>query len=423
MTEPGLSQGTFPGRLIFALLAGLLLFAPLARGGAPGWSVAVIGLVVVTAAALALGAAILRGQPVDIRTGLERPLLALAGLLLLSALMAVDRRAALAALARFAAYLAVYFLTLILVRERAHRQRLVVWLGGVSALVAAFALVKGGGLNPFPWWDYPDLSYPKEFLAATFGNHNHLAGWLEMTIPLTLVGLFRPDGRRWLALWFPVALLLVTVLVLSQSRGGWLGFLAGLLFLGGALTLNGGRARRRWVLALLGGIGLLMVTVALLSPATTKRALTAEAGLEESSLGERIEVWRGVAVMIGEHPLLGTGPGTFKLAFPGYQPPGFSHRWDKAHNDYLEFTAELGLGFPVLLAWLLVLLYRQGWRQYRSADGYPALLTLGALTGITSILVHSLVDFNLQLPANALLFTVLAAMAVGNGERRLKVKN
>lgn len=413
------------GNLVFSLLAGLLLFAPLARGGAPGWAMVVIGLVVLTGAMLYLVEVAWRWQPPLLRTVLDMPILVLSGLVVLAAVFSVDRPASLVALAKFAAWLGVYCLVATTLRVSQRIGRLANIVIGVTVFLALFALVKGAGLNPCPWWDYPDLPYPKEFLAATFGNHNHLAGWLEMAIPLLLGGVLHSKGQKWLVIKLPLLALLVTVLILTQSRGGWLGFLAGLFFMGGVLTVQGGRTKRRWVLALVGGIGLLVVAVMLLSPATTERALTAEGGVEEGSLAERIEVWRGVAVMIKAHPLLGSGPGTFKLAFPGYQPPGFSHRWDKAHNDYLEFAAELGVGFWAVMGWLLFLLYRQGLRKYRSADGYAAFLTLGALTGITSLLVHSLVDFNLQLPANALLFTVLAALVAGKGEKRrqLKVKS
>jgi O-antigen ligase len=98
--------------------------------------------------------------------------------------------------------------------------------------------------------------------------------------------------------------------------------------------------------------------------------------------------------------------------FTQYQPPGLGRRFLNAHNDYLQFTAELGWFLPPLLLFIGFTLYRNGFEKLRNPSRLVRGTTLGALAGITALLCHSLIDFNLHIPANALLFTVLAAIAL-----------
>jgi O-antigen ligase len=83
-----------------------------------------------------------------------------------------------------------------------------------------------------------------------------------------------------------------------------------------------------------------------------------------------------------------------------------------AHNDYLHFTSEVGLPLIAVMVWMIIALYRKGFIKLKNPSRLVRGITLGALSGITAILVHSISDFNLHIPANALLFTVLGALVV-----------
>jgi O-antigen ligase len=85
-----------------------------------------------------------------------------------------------------------------------------------------------------------------------------------------------------------------------------------------------------------------------------------------------------------------------------------------AHNDYLHFISEAGLPLIAIIAWMMIALYRKGFQKLKNPSRLVRGVTLGAMSGITAILVHSIFDFNLHIPANALLFTVLAATVVGS---------
>ncbi|GAH61940.1 unnamed protein product [marine sediment metagenome] len=116
--------------------------------------------------------------------------------------------------------------------------------------------------------------------------------------------------------------------------------------------------------------------------------------------------------MIQDYPVLGIGPGTFAFIFTQYQPPGLTSHYTMAHNDYLHFTSEVGLPLIAIIVWMIIALYRKGFRKLKNPSRLVRGITLGSMSGITAILVHSISDFNLHIPANALLFTVLGALVV-----------
>jgi len=111
-------------------------------------------------------------------------------------------------------------------------------------------------------------------------------------------------------------------------------------------------------------------------------------------------------------PMLGWGLGTFPVAYPQFRSFYTTFFINDAHNDYLQFLVETGaVGFAIVL-WFVVALYRNALQRLRDwPDDISSAVTLACLLGCTGILVHSLVDFNLQIPANAAWFYVLCAIA------------
>jgi O-antigen ligase len=176
-----------------------------------------------------------------------------------------------------------------------------------------------------------------------------------------------------------------------------------------ALVTNRHFRNKRLIAALAGGF-LAVVLVVLASTPVVERIRTFEQKKEIPNLSARVTVWNGVVDMILDYPLLGTGPGTFATVFTQYQPQGLLYRNFMAHNDYLHFTSELGLPFFAIIVWIIIVLYKKGFQKLKNPSRLVRGITVGAMSGITAILIHSISDFNLHIPANALLFTVLAAL-------------
>ena len=126
----------------------------------------------------------------------------------------------------------------------------------------------------------------------------------------------------------------------------------------------------------------------------------------------RLKINRDALHMFAQRPILGWGLGTFETVYPQFRSFYTDLLVDKAHNDYAQLLAETGLLGFALMIWFLVSAIRPAVPKIRNwPSDINGAIALVALIGISGILVHSFVDFNLEIPANALLFYVLCAVA------------
>jgi len=263
---------------------------------------------------------------------------------------------------------------------------------------------------------------------GTFMNRNHLAGFLEMSlavgIGLMIANLSNARAFGWhnrlrklvKTLISPKALIRLTLvvicigLILSKSRMGNSAFFAS-LFISGVLFLLISRHATRSTSIFL--ISLIVLDILLVGSWIGIGKVVQR--LEETNMvtEHRDEVDRDTLTMIAAQPFTGIGAGNFSSVFPNYQQPDIWDHYYHAHNDYLEFTSESGLigVLPLALALLYCLLLTiRTMRQRRS----PLMLGMAfaAFMGMLSILIHSTVDFNLQIPANAVMFLLLMSLAI-----------
>jgi O-antigen ligase len=125
----------------------------------------------------------------------------------------------------------------------------------------------------------------------------------------------------------------------------------------------------------------------------------------------RLDTWH----IFREHPWTGTGLGTLQTVFPLYETQYDAKVVNHSHNDYLEALAETGIAGAVCCAWFLGALFLCSLRRVLLQDkSFSAALHLSGLVACTGFLVHSLVDFNLHIPGNALLFFLMANLATAN---------
>jgi O-antigen ligase len=126
--------------------------------------------------------------------------------------------------------------------------------------------------------------------------------------------------------------------------------------------------------------------------------------------------------LIGGHPWLGTGLGTFSVAYPSVQTAFAGKFVSHAHNDYLEFAAELGIPAALLLFGAVFYVLLQCTRSfYCSASRSEKTVALGCFGSLSAISLHSLTDFNLHIPANALVFFVVLGLAQANSSNLYSV--
>src|SRR6267143_37608 len=327
-------------------------------------------------------------------------------------------------------YLTIFFLTLVLCRNHKAKKRLVFALVSLAVFEALYGLIQylTGWQQIFTYVK----KYYLEEATGTYINRNHFAGFLEMILPFAVVlalrwaallfkntssgtATLRKIASRTellsLALWLFLAALLFVALVLSRSRMGIISILVSLvaiLALAGTASMP---ARTRVAVAILFFLGVLGLILWIGIDPVMSRFETL--GQEYNSSGQnRISIWRDTLGLIRHHPLLGTGLGSFSVAYPSVQTAFLALLVEHAHCDYLEVATELGLPGAILVFGSIFWVIARAARQYRKAEErFDKAVSLGCIGSIAAILVHSLADFNLYIPANALVFTIILAMA------------
>ena len=296
---------------------------------------------------------------------------------------------------------------------------------------------------------------------GTFINRNSLAGYLTMALsagiglllalrdtrPFSWAQLIEllmgPKARLRLAL-----VIMVIALVMTHSRGGNASFFIGLMVVGAIFVLRNkdNRLRNSLILASLVLIDVLVISQyfglerlkdrvmstqlvdsVVMTETVTNEVIDGQAvqKIQHTEVVQQATEIRGDVFMYAlplaqDKPLIGQGAGSFEAVFPQYSGEDIRLHFDLAHNDYIQFAIEYGaLGTVPLALFVLLALYwafKAMWQQrslYRGGVGF------GVAMAIIAMLSHAMVDFNLQIPANAATFVVLCAIAVlANHHRR-----
>jgi O-antigen ligase len=227
-----------------------------------------------------------------------------------------------------------------------------------------------------------------------------------------LLWLSSPDASH-LILASVAMLIMGVALVLTLSRAAILSFVVALATAAWFLTRRQRGSRRVLTLGYLALAGLL--SIGWVGP---DRIVQRFAASDETAPGARLTTWRDTLGIIQKFPLAGTGMNTYDTAMLMYESIEADTYAEEAHNDYLQLVAEGGLLVAGASALMLVLLARELARRFREdvSDPIAFQMRAGAVTGLVAIGLQELVDFSLQLPANAALFAVLWAIAIRKEE-------
>ncbi len=277
--------------------------------------------------------------------------------------------------------------------------------------MAVFALIQSMDANGrIYWYRTPRFG---GWVYGPYVNHNHYAGLMELLVPIPLVlSLFHYVTVQRRAMAAAAAAIMAGTIFLCGSRGGMVALVVQLAILA-ALAVR--RQKGRTVAIALGFFFVLVAGMLtwLGGGALTARLATLRATSHpELSEQLRLQVDRDGIKMFKDNPILGWGLGTFPTVYPKYRSFYANIFVNEAHDDYLQLLTETGLvGFAIMLWFLATVYYRAGKKLGNWTHDPNGALTLAAMLGVTGIVIHSLVDFNLQVPANAALFYVLCAVA------------
>jgi len=402
-----------PDPVVLYGVFGLLLLGPLAFGAVEPWSIFVLE----AGAAVLLMIWIVRqawsGELQILGNPLFAPMLIFALVVILQ--IATGRTAyryeTISTGLLYFAYGILCFLVIQVLRRTSQVRALTVAFTVYGFLMSSFALLQSLSSTTRLYW----IRTPRMggWIYGPYVNHNHYAGLMEMLVPIPLVfSLTRgARGPRKIAAGIAAALMGSTIF-LSGSRGGMLAFVVQIALLAVFVVW---RQRSRTITMALAtfmviGVGLI---VWLGGGELAKRLASIHAETRtELSGGTRLDIDRDALKMFAQKPLSGWGLGVFPDVYPQFRSFHTNFFINEAHNDYLQLLVEMGsLGFAAML-WFLFALYRNAVKKLKNwSEDNNGAIALAAMLGVTGILVHSFVDFNLQIPANAALFYVLCVVA------------
>lgn len=400
------------------LLYFLLIITPLLRGSVLPWHKTLIAIFAFLILAVAILEINLKPDAKFQKSGLEKPFIAFLVLYIVSAIFSQSPSDTISTTIVPLSYICIFYATINLISTRKHQIHLVYVIIAMSILIALMAIIKSINPSLLTWWYYPELSYPKEMFSGPYGNHNHLAGYLEMVIPLAL-SLYLIKTRRGvqLAAISIVTLLLVICHIMTLSRGGWFSLSTALVFMTFILLFHSSFKNKK----LLIGIFIVVSSLAffvLSGSALFERALTLADEETVVGMNGRILAWTSTLEMSKQFPLLGTGPGTFVSVFPQFQEAGATNRFFYTHNDYLQFVATLGWLVLLIVVWSYYLIVKRSFNRLQAKSRQTWALALGALTGSFAIALHGCVDFNFHIPANVVFATILSALICKDNFRK-----
>jgi O-antigen ligase len=315
-------------------------------------------------------------------------------------------------LLRLAACFLVFFLMMQAFRTRSELTKLVWFLIIFCFLVSVLAIIQFFTSSREIYWMEALKTGGDSF--GPYVNRNHFAGFVELTVPLGLaMMIFRGVHRDQLPLTVLLTIVPISALILSGSRGGIIGFAFELGIL--ALLALSRRAKAWKSRRVIAAAVVALVAVAMVAWVGADRAIAKFSTLKspEVSLGRRISMARGAAHIFLDHPIIGCGTGALVDVFPAYETAYDGRLVDHVHNDYLETLAETGILGGLCGAAFLILLYGQARKIFAAEQGHLSrAFHAGAIAAVSGILLHSLVDFNLQIPANILLFLTQVSLVI-----------
>lgn len=330
------------------------------------------------------------------------------------------KKAAAIGLGKLTLYLLLFALMARVLKSARIRSWIITLFLHVSLIVSVYGLRQWffGAKALATWSDPTSTSAKLTRVYSYLGNPNLLAGYLLPAVALSLAAIF--IWRGWLPKLLAVTMFIVNsaCLVLTFSRGGWIGFVV-CLFVFLVLfvywySVQLPQSWRSWAMPVMlgGSAGVILLSVLFVEP-VRDRVASMFVGRDDSSNNFRINVWSAVIEMIQDRPLLGIGPGNtaFNKIYPLYMRPRFSAL--SAYSIPLEIAVETGVIGLSCFLWLLVVTFNQGVQQMRRLRNFGNLdgfWLAGAIAAMAGMLAHGFVDTVWYRPEVSTLWWLMVAI-------------
>ncbi len=382
------------------------------------------------------------------RNFLNLPILAFMVICALSLLWSNSPMVSLLELTLFLAGPLLYFIVVNNVHDEHQINRLLTTILFISSLLGIYGIFQYQGID-FAFWK---ANIGRQQVFGLFGNVNYFAEYLIVPLPLA-ISLFLASRNRVHKILLLVGILAMGgSLILTFTRGSYLAVGTSLLFMFLLYLASQGKGfikehKKIFILAL---ALIILVTFLFAIPNPLNKSGTVISKIQGrisitqftqgSSLKRRIAIWEFTGLIIKDHPLLGSGLGTFKYNSLSYQAKFFDQGEnrslypygiaDKVHNEYLQLGAELGIIGVGIFLWLIITYFNYGIKLLkRIKDKYKQGIIIGLMGGIVAVLIDAIFGFPLHLPATLVLFwlniglTVTVIKTEFNAEKNLKLKD
>lgn len=311
----------------------------------------------------------------------------------------------------------------------------------MGGLFGIYGILQYNGVDFSFWKGYSG----RQKVSGLFGNVNYFAEYLIMLLPIA-VSLFLVSQNKLKKTLLLIGILLMGgSLILTFTRGSYLGFGVSLIFMFLLYLSHQGKNfikenKKTFILLL---IAILVVTLLFILPNPLNKPGTVISKIkgrisitqvsQDSSLKRRVATWKFTSMMIKDHPLLGSGIGTYKYNTLRYQakffdqgqnrtlyPYGFA---DKAHNEYLQLCAEVGIIGLGIFIWLMVSYFNYGLKKLKSIkDEYRQGIIIGLMGAVVAVLVDGIFGFPFHLPATIILFWLVLGLTVVISKKNDQIK-
>jgi len=365
------------------------------------------------------------------RTPLNLPVLAFMAICPLSLLWSNSPMVSLLELPLFLAGPILYFIVVNNIKGEHQINRLLTSLLVISSLLGIYGIFQYNGID-FAFWK---ANIGRQQVFGLFGNVNYFAEYLIVPLPLAISLFFATRNRTYKILLLVGILAMGGSLILTFTRGSYLAIGISSLFMFFLYLASRGRSfikeHKKIFIIVLAFIILVTFLFALPNPlnkpgtviSKIKGRISISQFTSGSSLKRREAIWGFTTLMIKDHPILGSGLGTFKYNSLSYQAKFFDRGEncrlypygiaDKVHNEYLQFGAELGLLGLGIFLWLLITYFNYGIKLLkRLKDEYKQGIVIGLMGGVVAVLIDAVFGFPLHLPATIVLFWLFIGFVV-----------
>ncbi|MFQ5867118.1 MAG: tetratricopeptide repeat protein [bacterium] len=332
--------------------------------------------------------------------------------------------------------IAVFYITVHLLRDERNLNRLLYIAFAVGTLASLYAILQYEGIEPI--WPMKIEPFGTRSV-STFGNPNFLASFLILILPvIAILAVYEKSliKKLFLGGLFGVNFL---GLMVTRTRSAWLGLFVASIFVAFFLVsyqVSLISRNRKWLIFLASLLFLMMLYPVRVERQGQRKVMVVKLAIEkvksftdlkQMAYVQRFLIWQAAYPMFKESPLLGHGWGNFEIIYPFHQAKylkikkysPFRTHANNAHNEILEIASQTGIVGLGIYVWLFVLFFKVGIDSYRKlSTEYDKIVVLGLLASIFGMLVDNLLNVSLHFPMPALLFWIWMGLAVGICQRR-----